>query len=71
MSRRPTRPPRATKRFGALALCVGGVLLIVGYLCTEGSGIAHDLGVMAVGYGIGVTVIGAWIAMGGGPPRRS
>ena len=62
--------PKARKRFARIVVPAGATLLAAGALLLQGSGFVHTLGVMAVGYSIGILVIGVWIGLGGGPPPR-
>lgn len=70
--RQPDGRRRARRRYArwagamALALLVGGAALTT----MQGGGL-RDLGVVAVGYGIGVGVAAAWLASGREPRGRA
>lgn len=67
---KPSRSPKARRRFASIVLPTGATLLAAGALLLQGSEFVHTLGVIAVGYSIGMIVIGVWISLGGGPPPR-
>jgi hypothetical protein len=58
---------RFARMWGALACG----LLASGFLLSKGSGGVHDIGVLAFGYGIGVAVAAAFLALGYEPRRRT
>lgn len=57
------------RRYAAFAMLCAAVLLIGGYLLTRGSGTTHTLGVIALGYGIGVGVSSLFLLAGWEPGR--
>ena len=65
------RARRRTRRWSA-AVCgvMALVLLAAGFLLTRKAGAAHDLGVIALGNGLGLGVAAPLIALGYNPYRR-
>ena len=62
---------RARRRYAGAAGSMAAVLLIVGVvLARTASGNWRDLGVLCLGYGIGVAVAAAFLAFGYDPRRR-
>ena len=60
----------ARRRYAFLAGLIAMVMLVAGFLLTTGTGGAHDIGLVVVGYGIGVAVAAVMLAFGWEPPRR-
>jgi hypothetical protein len=62
---------RARRRYAAGCADIAAVLLIGGFLLARALGGGwHDVGVTAVGYGIGVAVAAAFLASGYEPRKR-
>lgn len=60
----------AQRRFAGRAGVIAAVLLVGGFLLTQASGVVHDLGELAFGYGIGIAVMALLLALGYDPRRR-
>lgn len=58
------------RRFAALCGAIALVLLIGGFVLTQQGGGAHDTGIIAFGYGLGVGVAALFLAAGYDPRRR-
>ena len=64
------RRDRARRRFAAGAAALACALLLGGLLLTRSAGVLGVLGIAAVGYGIGVAVAAAFLAVGHNPLSR-
>jgi hypothetical protein len=70
MTDRSPEHARARRRFATLAAAMAVVLLVGGFLLSRGTGDARDLGVTAVGFGLGVAVAAVFLALGCEPGGR-
>lgn len=61
--------PRRRRRFAIRMVALAATLLIVGFPLTRGGATVHVIGVMAVGYGIGIGVSAAFLLSGWEPGR--
>jgi hypothetical protein len=60
---------RSRRRYAAMCGAISIVLLITGYLMTRNGGATHVLGVVAVGYGVGIAVAAVFLGSGYDPRR--
>jgi hypothetical protein len=61
---------RTRRRYATVCAGIATGLLVGGFLLSDGAGATRDLGVIALGYGIGVAVAAVFLAFGYDPRRR-
>ena len=63
-------PNRRPKRFAVSAIAAGVALVVGGALLARSPGVTRTVGLAMLGYGIGLLVAGAFLALGQDPLRR-
>ncbi|MCA1681206.1 MAG: hypothetical protein LC777_20825 [Actinobacteria bacterium] len=64
------RGRRARRRFGVVALVLGGALAIAGAALVDRTGVAGAVGLAALAQGIGLVVAGVFLTVGHNPLER-
>ena len=66
----PTERKRQRRRFGILAATFGALLVVAGTLIANRDSALGAVGIACLGYGIGLLIAGATLAIGHNPLNR-